>query len=78
MNEQSEAARMNGTCPSACSLPIADWEQCAMCGSTSLHSLGVRQGDGTVLCLNCGAKWFNRWFTAKEWDAWINEENYSI
>ena len=71
MREQNEVARMNGTRPSAGSA-------CGLCGSTALTDLGHGHGNGTVICNACGAKWWKRWYTRKEWDAWINEPNLKL
>jgi len=50
---------------------------CGLCGSTSLTDLAHGHGAGTVICSACGAHWWQRWYTHKEWKAWINEPNES-
>ena len=62
------SAANEGSCQSAGSA-------CGLCGSTSLTDLGHGHGNGIVICNACGAKWWKRWYTRKEWDAWINEPN---
>ncbi len=48
--------------------PASSGSACGLCGSTSLTNLG-----GTVICNGCGAHWWKRWYTRKEWEEWINE-----
>lgn len=53
-----------------------DKTRCGICGSTTLQDLGHGRWEATVICKNpvCRAKWWKRWFTAKEWEKWINSE----
>jgi hypothetical protein len=56
-------------------IPQTSGSACGLCGSTSLTDLGHGNGNGTVICNTCGAHWWKRWYTRKEWEAWINEPN---
>jgi hypothetical protein len=51
---------------------------CGLCGSINLTDLGHGHGNGTVICEDCGAHWWQRWYTRKEWKAWINEPNNAM
>ena len=47
---------------------------CGKCGSTSLNDLGHGK-KGLVICLNCQAKWWERWRTKKGHEDYINMPN---
>jgi hypothetical protein len=50
-------------------------QQCGICGSGNLQSLAVTpRSDATIICHECGAKWWRRWYTKKEWDRFINTD----
>jgi len=46
---------------------------CGICGSTGLTDLAHELDAGTVICNACGAHWWRRWYTRKEWESWVNE-----
>lgn len=54
---------------------ILDWRKCGVCQSTRIQHFGVRLGEGTVICLSCGAKWWKHWYTKKEWKKTINTDS---
>jgi len=48
---------------------------CGICGSPSVTDLGHGSRlEGTVICHACGAKWWRRWYSRRDWETWINEE----
>lgn len=46
---------------------------CGVCGSSNITDLGHGVTVATVICHNCGAHWWQRWFTRADWEKWINE-----
>lgn len=47
--------------------------KCGKCGAYNLNDLGHGKGTGTIICLSCGAKWWQKWYTDREWELWIND-----
>lgn len=45
---------------------------CEKCRSTNLNDLGHGKNKGTIICLNCKAHWWDKWYTLGEWEEWIN------
>ena len=56
------------------SVAMLDKTACGKCGSTSLNDLGHGK-KGLVICLNCQAKWWERWRTKKGHEDYINMPN---
>jgi hypothetical protein len=47
---------------------------CGFCGGTSVTDLGHGRNEGTIICnnLKCKAKFWRKWYTASEWERYIN------
>ena len=48
-------------------------KQCGICGSTSLHDSSVSVIHQCVVsCLDCKARWWEKWYTPKDWEDSVN------
>lgn len=49
-------------------------KECGKCGSKRLNDLGEKfhEFDHTVICMDCNAHWWKKWYTNEEWEVYVN------
>lgn len=52
-------------------------KKCGVCGSERVDDLGHGKFEATVICNDCKAHWWKRWYTLAEWEKYINEKSPS-